>query len=137
MNGSLGIDIRREALEAFAAECEAIVADVNTGRHKVLSDYIGTTGTYTPVKWRDGVKVTLGTVDFPHTGKVAGEILADRTREASFAFVSVEEGMRALASIVRQALADFEGRDSVSADELTAIISRNDTARPLTTLEHP
>lgn len=133
----MGIDIRREVVEAFAAECEAIVADVNTGRDGVLGGYIGTTDTYTPVKWRNGVKVTLGTVDFPHTGKVAGEILADRTREASFALVSVEEGVRALATIVRQALSDFEGRDSVSADELKSIISHHDTARPLTTLEHP
>lgn len=119
----MGIAISRDRLRAFAEECEAIVGDLNTHRAPLLSSYAGTTDDYTPVKWRNGVKVTLGTVDHAHPGREAGELLADRIGAAGDCLLSAEEGMRALAVIAREALSEFEGQDSISAEDLARIVS--------------
>jgi hypothetical protein len=134
--GGKDIRIRRDQVEAFAAECESIVEDLNAGRYPLLGAYAGSHDGYRPSKWRDGVKVTLGTVDYPHSGRRAGELLADKVGAVGYALVSVEEGFRALAVIARRALDDFAGHDDIAADELRALVTSYDAAARPETMEH-
>lgn len=71
--------------------------------------------------FRHGVKVTVGSVDFAHPGRVAGEVMADRIAETLEFVRSLEEGSRALAQIVRGVLDEMGGRDSIAAAELARI----------------
>ncbi|ADD39756.1 hypothetical protein [Stackebrandtia nassauensis] len=71
--------------------------------------------------YRNGVKVTVGSVDFAHPGRVAGELMADRIAETLEFVRSLEEGSRALARIVRSVLDDMGARDSIAASDLARI----------------
>ncbi|HZE37522.1 MAG TPA: hypothetical protein VE172_01815 [Stackebrandtia sp.] len=71
--------------------------------------------------YRGGVKVTLGSVDFDHPGRRAGELVADRIADTLNFVRSLEEGARCLGDTVRGVLDEMGAQDSIAAADLARI----------------
>ncbi|MGH8880328.1 MAG: hypothetical protein ACRD0P_23735 [Stackebrandtia sp.] len=71
--------------------------------------------------YRGGIKLTVGSVDFAHPGRVAGELMADRIAESLNFVISLEEGARALKELVTDVMRAMDRNDSIAADELERI----------------
>lgn len=71
--------------------------------------------------YRNGVKLTLGSVDYGHPGRMAGEIVADRIAETLEFVRSVEEGAQAMGDFVEQVLTTLGDQDEIAAEELARL----------------
>lgn len=82
----------------------------------------GTSGTV-PDKSRDGVKVLMGTVDHPHTGAQAGELVAQRVKECADTVTALEDGMRAMATLAHRMADALQTTDELGAEELNRMLT--------------
>ena len=115
------VTLNRTALERFVQIMEDTTSNVGGGRDSTSSRYARGDRVTPDSAFRGGVKVTVGSVDFAHPGRMAGEMMADRIAESMNFVVSLEEGTRALASIARQVLNAMSAQDDISAAELEEI----------------
>lgn len=74
--------------------------------------------------YRGGVKVTLGSVNFDHPGRAAGEQVADRIAESLNFVISLEEGARALRDFAETVTREMDGQDSIAAEDLRDLEQR-------------
>ena len=117
------IQLNREALREFVKLMAQMTDDLKNVRAFITPSYAGTEGGHGEADpaYRGGVKVTLGAVDYSHPGRIAGEIMADRIAASLNFAIGLEEGTRALGSIVQAILNDMNNQDQISQARLTEI----------------
>lgn len=71
--------------------------------------------------YRNGVKLTIGSVDYMHPGRMAGEIIADRIAETLEFVQSVEEGAQAMGDFVEYVLTTLGEKDEIAAEQLAEL----------------
>lgn len=118
------IQVDRQALLDFADTMENLSTGIGDSRMSEALAYTGTDPGANPAeKWREGIRVTLGSVEHPHSGRVAGERMADHIAHTMQLVVSLEEGARAMGVIVRAIVNALSAEDEISAKELTDILN--------------
>lgn len=122
MLGMISVD--KEAVRSFAELMTTHANSFAQVRESLVPRYAGSDFPTDPDgRYRGGVRVNLGSVEYQHPGSVAGVILADRIAEALNFVISMEEGARALGTIAQEALDAMGNTDQISADDLHRILS--------------
>lgn len=76
-----------------------------------------------PDKSKDNVKVLLGAVDFPHTGTQTGELVAQKVKSCSDNYQAVEDGLRALSTVMFRMATALESADDLNGVDLNTMVS--------------
>ena len=125
MNQPIHVD--RQALREFIDLMRQTADDLADALDRHAPDYAGHESM--PVdRWHGGVRVTLGTVDHPHLGRDAGEMMANRVGEGAHFAASMEEGTRAIGDIAEQILSALDSTDHIHAETLETITAGLPTA---------
>lgn len=114
------IELDKPALREVIALLREVAAEMAEVRPAMTHRYARADGD-TASAFRGGVKLTLGSLDYEHPGRWAGELLAARVAEVLGFVKSLEEGARALADISQEVLDELGDGDSLAAEELDRI----------------
>lgn len=120
MTEQVRIDLQR--VRQFATRLTEAAGDLHTRRPDLLSRLANGDGIHPVVKTKDNIKVTIGADQHQHTGTRAGELIADRIKGCGDAFTTVEEGLRALGSVMGRMADALESDDTVTRDELNTAL---------------
>ncbi|MFD0555641.1 hypothetical protein FB566_0853 [Stackebrandtia endophytica] len=115
------IRLNRVALEAFAESMEITATDMADAVDTVGPSYSRSGAIGAESASRSGVKMTLGAVNHAHSGRVAGELMADKIAQSLEFMISLEEGARALSHFTREVLAALNAQDEITAWRLNEL----------------
>ncbi|MGH8881663.1 MAG: hypothetical protein ACRD0P_30660, partial [Stackebrandtia sp.] len=76
-----------------------------------------------PDKSKDDVKVLIGAVDFDHVGSQTGELIADRVKSCTDSALAVEDGMRAMSTLMERMATTLGAADELGATDLNEILT--------------
>lgn len=114
------ISLDKDELREFVDLMHATAREMRQIRRAQATGYAQADGNPTAA-YRNGVKMTLGSVNYAHSGRLAGEIIADRIAETLEFVQSVEEGTQAMGDFVDRVLTELGAEDSIAATELARI----------------
>lgn len=114
------IKLDKQALREFVALMRDVADEMSSIHPGMSHRYARNDGDATSA-YRNGAKLTLGSLDYPHPGRQAGELLADRVADVLNFVKSLEEGARALGENAQNVLDEMGAQDSLSAADLARI----------------
>lgn len=114
------IKLDKQALRRFVSLMEQTAEEMSNVQDGTIPGYAHGGGGG-EAAYRRGVKVTVGSVDYAHPGRAAGELMADRVADTLEFVRSLEEGSRALAQIVQCVLDEMGAQDGIAASDLARI----------------
>lgn len=115
------VRLDKAELGRIAAECIAIADKLRDARSVHGGRYLGQTWkTSTPLPNQDP-KQLLGTAEYPHAGRLAGQRLADSINAGETVMSDAETTLRDLATRLTEALADFDDQEAGTIDQLTEL----------------
>ncbi|MGH8876123.1 MAG: hypothetical protein ACRD0P_02070, partial [Stackebrandtia sp.] len=80
-------------------------------RPQLLARLANGDGIRPAVKVKEDVKVTIGIPPYEHPGSRAGEIVAHKIRSCGDAYTAVEDGLRAMATVMSRMVENLDGGD--------------------------
>ncbi|GAA4896491.1 hypothetical protein LX16_1353 [Stackebrandtia albiflava] len=106
----------------YAARLSDAAARLKADRPALLSRLAIGAGERPVIKSRNDIKVTLGAAPYQHSGSRAGELVADRLKSCGDGYRAVEDGLRALGTVMAKMAAALEDDDRLTADELNSLV---------------
>lgn len=121
------IALDKPALREFIALMREVAAEMAEVHPAMTHRYARADGDASAA-FRHGAKLTLGSLEYDHPGRWAGESLAARVAEVLGFVKSLEEGARALGDISQEVLDELGDGDALAAADLERI---NESISPL------
>lgn len=120
MSDKVRIDLVQ--VRRYAGQLSEAAADLNRQRGDLLSRLANGDGVRPVEKSKDNVRVTLGIPPFEHSGSRAGELVAQKLKSCGDAYTTVEDGLRALSTVMSKMARSLEDGDTLNQDELNAAV---------------
>lgn len=115
--------IDTEQVRRLAEQLADAAERLREQRPQLLARLANGDGIRPAVKVKDDVKVTIGIPPFEHSGSRAGETVAGKIRSCGDAYEAVEEGLRAMASVMSKMAMKLRDSDQLSADEMNELVA--------------
>lgn len=117
------ININTEQVRGLSERLNDAAERLRERRPELLARLANGDGIRPAVKVKDEVKVTIGIPPYEHSGSRAGETVAHKIRACGDAYEAVEDGLRAMASVMSNMALKLRDGDQLNADEINEILT--------------
>lgn len=117
------MQINTEQVKGLATQLHDAAERLRERRPQLLARLANGDGIRPAVKVKDDVKVTIGIPPVEHAGSRAGETVAHKIRACGDAYEAVEDGLRAMASVMSKMAVKLKTNDQLSAEELNELVA--------------
>lgn len=119
----MSININTEQVSGLAERLNDAAERLRERRPELLARLANGDGIRPAVKVKDEVKVTIGIPPYEHSGSKAGEMVARKIRSCGDAYEAVEEGLRAMATVMSKMADRLRDDDQLNADEMNELVA--------------
>ena len=121
MTTSLNLDVAHA--RRLAGKLREAAEDLEKQRPQLLERLANGDGIRPAVKVKDDVKVTIGIPPYEHPGSRAGEVIAQKIRSCGDAYTAVEDGLRAMATVMSRMVENLDDGDKLTGEQLNTVLS--------------
>lgn len=111
------------SVRRFAGQLREAATDLRDQRPDLLSRLASGAKQRPVLKTRDNVMVTIGAAPFTHSGSQAGELIAQRLKSCGDGYQAVEDGIRAMATVMSKMADALETNDTLNQEALDGILA--------------